>query len=364
MSVPPDPFDGDRLDASRAAARARDARRRGDARLSATIDDFFLPDDSRLDDRTRLSLARVLSAIVGSIEADIRRHAARVLAGWAEEGAGIALVEAQGEAMARLVHAGVLRDRSLMDELIGRVRQDLIADALPTAVPGPDQPSVVVRLTDVGDSVVASAAAGLLAAQSRRRSANDLGVSAGSELTAENHHRLVWWIAAAIRADLGDDPQVDKAIEEAALRSLAAHDEGDRLEALAMRLASAIDARPVELPVLLIDVLGDRALALFVAVLARATGLDYDRMRGVVLDPEGDQLWLALRAAALDRPTIARIGLSLAEADPRRDVEAFADTLDAIVAVPVDEARAALSPLTAHPDLRRAIDDLSRGSAA
>ena len=339
------------------------AMQRSDARLSAAIDDFFLPDDSRLDDRTRAALARQLGAIVGAIETDIRRHAARVLTGWAEEGAAVALVEAQGEAIDRLLRVGVLRDRSLMEQLIARVRQDLLAAALPIVVEA-DQPSVLVRLTDVGDSVVAAAAAALLAAQSRRRSANDLGVAAGSELSAENHHRLVWWVAAAIRTGMGSTMLADRAIEEAALRSLAAHDEGERLEALATRLAIAIDARPDELPSLLLDILGDRTLALFVAVLARATGLDYEQIRAVLLDPVGDELWLVLRAASLDRPTIARIGLSLADADQRRDIETLADRLDAIVAIAPADALTTLAPLTLHADLRRAIGDLARGSAA
>lgn len=343
------------------ATRVGDAgARRDEAQLSAAIDDFFLDDDARLDDRTRLTLARVLGAIIGAIEADIRGHAARVLGGWAEDAAAAAIRDPHPATLDRLLAAGVLRDRVLMEELIGRVRQDLLAEALPTAVAAPDQPSLLVRLTEVADSVVASAAATLLAAQSRRRSANDLGVVAGTELSAENHHRLVWWVAAAVREAAGDDPSVDRAIEDAALRSLAAHDEGDRLEALATRLAIAIDARPGEVAALLVEVLGDRAVALFIAVAARAVALDFDQMRTVLLDPAGDRLWIVLRAAGLDRATIARIGLSLADADPRRDVESFADSLDAIVAVPVDEARAALAPLALHPDLRRALADLAR----
>ena len=359
MSITHDQRDPAPPTAAEAAQLARMGMRRDALRLSATIDDFFLPDDARLDDRTRLTLATVVRAIIGAIEGDIRRDAARVLSGWAEDGAADALTAAQGQALDRLLASRVLRDRSLMEELIGRVRQDLLAEALPTAVCEPDQPSVVVRLTDVGDGVVASAASALLAAQSRRRAANDLGVAAGSELSADNHHRLVWWTAAAIREGAGDNALVDRAIEEAALRSLAAHDEGDRLEALATRLAIAVDARPSEVPTLLVDILGDRTLALFIAVLARAIGFDYAQMRRIVLDPDGSHLWLALRAVQLDRAAIARIGLSLADADPVRDVEAFADRLDEIAATEQEVAQAALAPLAAHPDLRRALADLA-----
>ncbi|MFM9701215.1 hypothetical protein, partial [Streptomyces europaeiscabiei] len=90
----------------------------------------------------------------------------------------------------------------------------------------------------------------------------------------------------------------------AAQHNLGAHDEGQRPEAAAVRLAAAIDARASEVGPLLVDALGDRRLSLFVAVLGRAVDVDFTAARQIMLEPEGDRLWLALRAAALDRATI------------------------------------------------------------
>lgn len=359
MSVGPDPLRDTISPRASAVARAEQARTRAEARLAGTIADFFLDADSRLDERTRLTLAHVLRGIVEAIEADIRRHAARLLSG--DTAVAEAILAGAG-VMARLTRSGVLRDDELMDELIARVRHDLIADALPVAIAGPDAASLLVRLAGAPDSVVASAANALLASESRRRAANENGTVAGSELPADLHHRLVWWIAAAIRA--GDEPtaETDRAITEAAERSLAAHDEGDRPEAVATRLAAAIDARPNELASLLVEAIGDRRLALFVAVLARAIGVAFDQARAITLEPEGDRLWLALRAADLDRPTIARIGLALSDADPRRDIEAFADALDAIADVAVEDARAGIAPLALNRDFRAAMRALDRSN--
>jgi hypothetical protein len=131
-----------------------------------------------------------------------------------------------------------------------------------------------------------------------------------------------------------------------------------------MRLAAAIDARPDELAPLLLEALGDRRLSLFVAVLAQAIGLEFEQAQALVLEPEGERLWLALRAAQLDRPTIARIALALSDADPRRDIEAFADDLDRIAAIPPAEARLALAPETLAPDFRAAIRALERAARA
>ena len=365
MSVEPDPASASSARRSNnAAARAERARVRSDVRLSGAIADFFLPEGDRLDERTRLMLARVLNGIVTAIEADIRRHAARLLGGRGATARAEAVLVSSGSIADRLAQAGLLRDRALIDELLARVRHDLIADALPTAVAGPDEASLIVRLAGVPDTIVAAAAAALLVAESRRRSANATGLAGSSELPAELHHRIVWWIAAAIREALPmADRDTDRAIADAAQRSLAGHDEGERMDAVAMRLAMAVDARTDEIAGLLVEAIGDRQLAFFVAIIACALGIGHDAARAVVIEPDGERLWLVLRALALDRPTIARIGLALADADPRRDLEAFADSLDDIAAVDPDDAAAAIAPLSLDRDFRTALAALGRNPA-
>lgn len=345
-------------------AAARVARGRADARLTGAIDDFFVPRDARLDDRLRAAVSRLLGGLVRSIETELRRYAARVLDGRGEDSRSAALLAGNDDVEKRLSRAGLLRDRRLMDELIARARSDLMTQGLPATVAAPDRPSLLVRLADAPDGVVAAAATALLAAEARRRSSNDTGQPAGSDLPHDIHYQLVWWVAATIReamvARAGEDQQADRAIVEAAKRNLDAHDDTQRPEAAAARLAAALDARPGELGPLLVEALGDRQLSLFIAMLGRAIDVDHEGIRAIVLEPEGDRLWLALRAAALDRPTIATVALALAEADPRRDLESFADELDAIMVVPEEVARSALAPLTLHHDLRLAIDALAR----
>ncbi len=340
-----------------AALRAADAWARADARLVEAVDDLFLSDDARLDDRVRARVSHALTALVDGIAADLSRHAARLLAG-AGDTVRAEAVLGRADVLARLTRAGLLRDVDLIDELLARVRMDVMAEALPTAPVAPDAPSLLVRLTEVPDSVVAKAASALLAGQNRRLAANSNGTAEPAMLPADVQHRLVWRVAAALRS--GDDAAADRAVAQAALRSLAAYDEGDRPEALAMRLAGAIDARPAEIGPLLTEALGDRNLQLFAAALAHGLGMDQDQLRAMIVEPEGERLWLALRAVSLDRATIAQVALALSEADPRRDIEAFADRLDAIAAVTADEAAAALAPFALDRDFRAAVAALAR----
>lgn len=342
----PAPLDPDSITPDQQATRAR---RRAEARLASAIADFCLPDDARLDERTRLTLAQRLGETIGGIETELRRQAARLLAARGASTSAEALLRPDVGAAERLTRAGLLRDETLMDELLGRVRHELIAAALPAATSGAEEVSLLVRLAGLTDLVVAGVARALLVAESRGAAA----------LPAELQHRVVWWVAAAIRPT-EPDADADRAIAEAATRSLGAHDEGERAEAVAMRLAAAIDARPDELAPLLIEALGDRRLSLFTAVLAHAVGLDFEQARALVLEPEGERLWLALRAIRLDRPTIARIALSLSDADPRRDIELFADQLDRIATIDPAAARLALAPETLDRDFRAAIAALTR----
>ncbi len=348
--------------ASKLLARAAAAETRAYHGLMVAIDDFFLPEDARLDEHLRAGLATLLAGLVATVEGEIREHAVRLLSAKGEAQLVAALAAPGASAQARLARSGLLRDPELMAELVGRVRQELLGAALPMTAPDdPERPSLINRFVQHPDRVVAASAMAVLIAESRRRATPDTGL-VQTELPAELHHRLAWWVAAALRGRVeAPSAALDQALSEAALRSLSAYDEGNRLEAVALRFAGAIDAQSGELPELLVEALGDRRIVLFVALLAHALGMPYPIAREMVLDPAGDRLWLALRALDLPRASVAQIGYALSEADPRRDLESFADTLDTIAAIAAAEARDALAPLKLHPDYRAAVIALDRG---
>lgn len=332
--------------AARIVARAGRAAGAEERRVAVTIEDFFLPDDGRLDDQARAAVTALLDVVVAAIESQLIAFAARTVEG-----------PIAGKVLPRLVESGLLRDRALMKELVGRAREELVGEALSLSVARTEQSGLLARLVDCPDGVVAAAAAAFLVAESRVRAGR-------CDLPFALHQKLVWWIAAALREQRAPDQEFDRALADAAARSLNAHDDGDRVESAATRLAAAIDARPEELGMLLADALADARPALFVAAIARAARLDYREARAIALDPDGDRLWLVLRARGLDRPTIARIGLLLADADRRRDIESFADSLDAIVAIGSDDAIRAIAPMQLHPDFRAALHALAASRRA
>lgn len=355
-----DTRDGATIGANELLARAAAAEARAHYGLHVAVEDFFVPEEGRLDERTRRALSALLQRLIDSIEAEIREHGIRQLSGRGENALALALATPGASLVGRLACAGVLRDPALMAELIARVRQEAIAAALPMRAPDePERPSLINRFVQHLDRVLASSAMAVLVAESRRRAGPETGQITQAELPADIHHRLVWWVAAALAertpAPAGARPLLDRTLSEAAQRSLAAYDEGDRLEAAALRFAAAIDAQPQELAELLVESLGDQRVVIFIALLAHALGTGYDAARELVLDPAADRLWLVLRGFDLGRGTIAQVGYALCEADPRRDLERFADALDTVMTITPADARAAIEPIRLHPDYRAAL---------
>lgn len=341
--------------------RASAADLRARARLPEAIDDLFLSTEARLDDRTRSAVQALVAAMAGVLEREIADHAIRLLDKRGEGAIGALVAAPRPPVVERLSGAGLLRDPDFVAECLGRVRLELASAALPAAAPDdPELPSLLVRLSQSSDRVVATAAQQMLAAESRRMGLAEGGSRGGTGLPAELNHRLLWWVAAALRERLVEPAgegaaALDRALAEAAVRSRAAHDETERLEVVAMRLADAIGAQADELPTLLVEAVRDRRLSVFVALIANALGVDFELVREILVDPQGERLWLILRALEVPRDAIAQIGYLLCQGDPRRDVDAFAETVETVMAIDPQSAREAVGPLRLHPDYRAAV---------
>lgn len=339
-SPPPAP-DG----AASPAARAAAAERRASARRAMAVADLRLGTVDRLDDRTRTAAALLLDQAIGAIARDIASVAARRLP-------DAALL--QVDVSARLDAARLSREPGLVAEAIAQSRAAQIDAALLASRPPSETPTLLSRLLEAGDRVVRARATAYLVSDNRRR-------QGGAELPEEWHRRVAWWTAAALREHIG--AIADRALADGVARSLAARREGGDALAAAAQLAVAIDAPVSERPHLLLDALGEGRTDLFAALLAHALAIDPAEVRAIVIDPDGELLWLALRAAGLSREDIARIGWALCAADPARDVEQLPDEVDAVGAVTPDAARDALAMLSLPAEYRAAILALD-GAAA
>lgn len=327
--------------------RAAAAERRARTAIAAAAQDFSVPDSLRLEEATRNGMTALLAQWIGAAE--------RQLADFATPGAGATFP--------LLCAAGLLNDWALTEALIGQVRQDQLAKALPHQAPrDPAQPSLLSRFVDHPAAPIAEAARDLLYAASCSEDPEAGGRRAPRHLQA----RLLWWVAAAMREQAGSraDIAFDEALCTAVRAALVVLDASSRgaVEPVAMRFAAAVGASLHPVPYLLLEALRDRRLVLFLAILAHAARIDYADARALVLDREPDRLLLALHAVGVERDGMAQIGFLLCDADRHRDVAVLADRLDAVVALDRADAATVLAALRLDPAYHAARAAIRRGA--
>lgn len=336
-------------------ARAANATSRARRRRAAEVRDLLSDAEARLDERKRTAAGACLDAIVGALDRLIRARAIAWLAEHNADHAGARLAELTVDMTSMLADGGILSETALIEEVLGRVGEALLAERLPIDFPGEtDAGGLVLRLTASRDAKVAGAARAFLAADAARRAEIDGEPSTGDLPSALRAH-LAWPMVAILRGALPYDAATDLALAHAAAQVVGSIGEVHPLEATAMRLAKSLAPEGDELPMLIVDALGDRRLSLATALIAWALGTDYSAVREVVLDPEGERLWLMLRALDFDSRTVARIGYLLCESDPRRSTESFADMLASLIAVPQAQAAQAIAELRLPHAYRDAI---------
>ncbi|MFN3944533.1 MAG: DUF2336 domain-containing protein [Allosphingosinicella sp.] len=303
--------EANRRDAKGDAARLLLAAAR--ERFSVAASDLLLPEQSRLTEWQRLTAAALLASLVRSIEDPLRAALAPRFGGHEAAQAALASVHV-AIALPVLERARALGDSDLLTLLVRRVEEHRFWKAQ-TSDAG-QRHDLLAELVRDPDQQLAGEAMELLIARSRRFDRFHEPVLGRTELPADIQHRLTWLIAAALRHYLVQQHRlpsgaVDLAIEESARGVLQGYDEGDGLEARAMRLARRLHrAARLEGPVLA-RVLEEGNLPLFVAGAAVHCGLDHGAAWEILSDPRGRGPALLLRAAGIERGDAARILLVL-----------------------------------------------------
>ena len=338
------PSGGDTGGAARLLAAARE-------RLSVAAADLALPDPLRLSEWHRGTISSLLDGLVRGIEDELRAALASRLAD--RDTVHAALTSAHVAIAAPILARGdTLREPALIAALIRRAEEH----RLHRATGG--ECVLLVELAGDGQEEIAGEAMALLIAQSGRLDRFQEPVMARTELGAEMQHALVWTVAAALRLYLVDRQHVDpvaadQAVAAAAGQMLAGYDEGQRVDAIALRLAARLCRHRRLDDALIAQALAEGNLPLFLAGLSVRSGLDPDSVWEVLSAPGGSGAPLLLRAACIGRAEAGAILLRL-------DEETAAERIDRFDAADEMEARAVLSLWQADPGYRSAIARLSQ----
>ena len=330
--------DGARL--LKAAARQRDV----------AVADLFLPEPLRLTDWQRATVHSLLEKLVRAIEDELR---AGLAAAFSEaEEAHAALSSARVEiALPLLERSAALQEPELISVLLRRAEEHrLYRSSAPNIVEG-----LLRELIRDADAGVAADAMAVLVGTSRRFDRFQEPATARTELAADLQHRLVWTVAASLRLYLTEQQGIDPAAADEALAAAAAsildsYDEGDTLEARAMRLVRRLDQAGRLDDAFLARAAGEGSLPLLVAALAVRTGFGFSSTWEILAAPGGRGAALLVRAAAVRRDEAGLILLRLGGAE-----EGIAAQMGLYEEVGDEQARLALRLWTLDPAYRSAV---------
>ncbi|HEX8442729.1 MAG TPA: DUF2336 domain-containing protein [Allosphingosinicella sp.] len=294
-------------------AKRDDAARllRGAAqRRAVEAEDLFLPERMRLSERERLTARALLGRLVRTIEDELRAALADRFN--AHEALHAALASAHVEiAGPAFDGSAALEDAELVSLLLRRSEEHRLF--LPAQRNGERLQALIAD----PDSEIAAHAMAVLVARSRRLDRFQEPILARTELPAELQHRLVWTVAATLRAYMVGAHQIDPAAADLALGQAAAgliagYDEGDGLEARCNRLAQLLHgARRLD-GAAIADFIAEGTLPLFLAGLSAATGVGYSAVWDLLREPGGRGPVFLLKAAGLSRQEAGSVLLLLA----------------------------------------------------
>ena len=279
--------------------------RHADARLSAALNDLFLPDFVRPTDSQRAAMANMLERLVTEIDHDLRAGLIARLGETAPPVLSVARIPIVRPIFDR---AGVLRDRELVALLLTRVEEIRICRGIRRVAEISPEPTPHVQL-----GIAPELETAFQLAENRRSGSHGEPNLTVCDLPAELLHRMLWWGAAALRDYLDRSTTLDPALRDEALAAvvmarLARHDEGQTLETSAMRVAIACQGSDS----LLFELFRSGRFSLFVAVLAVRARIDFAPAFLLAADPGIGALAVLLRAIEASTQVAAPILLQMA----------------------------------------------------
>ncbi|HYZ49029.1 MAG TPA: DUF2336 domain-containing protein [Sphingomonas sp.] len=336
----------------RLLAEAAHVARNADARIAAALNDLFLPDFVRPTDSQRAAMANMLDRLVTDIDHDLRAGIIDRLGEDAPPVLGVTRIPILRPIFDR---ASVLRDRELVSLLLTRAEETRICQSIRRVAEIDPGPAPHIRL-DLPEELETA----LLRAENRRSGAHGEPNLTVRDLSADLLHKLLWWGAAALRDYLERSTPLDPGRRDEALTAvvharLAAHDEGQTLEAAAMRAALALNTEDA----LLFELFRAGRFSLFVALLAARARIEFMPAFLLAADPGIGALAVLLRAVDVSTQVAAPILLQMAainhlsEAKLEERVNDFLD-LDAAA------AQGAVRPWRLERAFRTAIADIGR----
>ncbi|MGB5724344.1 MAG: hypothetical protein WBM39_07995 [Parasphingorhabdus sp.] len=263
-------------------------------------DDFaralFPKTDVVFNDRMRSNARQYLRNMIGQIEQCICQVATKELGVTHETLVRIGQGDA-GQTYRLLENSGLFKAVEIVQHLFVKAQHSELAARLLQKISQQDLEATLTRHLDHGDPVIAEAAMGLLVAQSKTSGAVGEMSASLADMPAEIAYAFAWPVTAALTR-ISDLPGLQ--LQQATERLLASHDESAAVARKADRLAQLLEQSDIsgnQVPHPMRD-----GLSLFIARLARQSGLTGDQIITFTAEPNMVRFVVAMRAADYPAP--------------------------------------------------------------
>ncbi|WP_373490119.1 hypothetical protein [Parasphingorhabdus sp.] len=270
---------------------------------------LFPRTDVAFNDRMQSNAWQYLRNIVGQIEKRICQIATEDLGVTQDMLVRISQGGAD-QSFVVLERSDLLKTPEIVQHLFVKTQQSELAARLLQKISQEDLESTLTRHLDHDDPAVAEAAMGLLVAQSKSSGPSGEITASLADLPPEIAYALVWPVAAALARLSGF---TGLQLRQATERLLAAHDESAGVARKADRLAQLLEQSGIDrdrIPHPMRD-----GLTLFVARLARKTGLTSDQIVAFTAEPDMARFVVAMRAADVPAQEALSIFAALDDGD-------------------------------------------------
>ncbi|MFZ5609678.1 MAG: DUF2336 domain-containing protein, partial [Pseudomonadota bacterium] len=356
---------------------ARDKSAQSRTRLLENIADLFMTSEGRLTEQERALMSDILTKLLVTIEADVRKWLAESLLKSGVEVPELHKLLANDEieiARPLLEKSNLLRDPDLIEvvrmrsdehRMVIAIRHNVSAEVADALIEHAGE-EVIEALIRNGDAELSRRAMQYLVSESRRVDRYQEPLLSRDDLPAELAYKMYWWVSAALRQKVLRDFSVDsialdEAMQEAARRAMSDHAEINSAAVRAQQLARKMnDAGELTVP-FLIATLRQQRINLFVAGIAERAGVNFRTAWRIISDRGFESFVVAAKAIGIDRNEATTIVLLLAEAQNPAAVRR-PDVLNTIIdlydAVSPERARKILKVWQRDINYQKAINDL------
>ena len=337
---------------------AHDKSKEARGKLVENITDLFLSDGGRLNEHERAIMSDILSKLIFTVEASLRKQLSQALADSGVEMDEVALLLANDNGdIARpiLEKTELLHDKDLID--IIRMRTDehrvaiAIRDGLSSEVSDAlieyGNEDVIENLLKNNDSNISKRAMEYLVAESRRIDRYQEPLLNRDDLSSELAHKMYWWVSAALRkrivTEFDVDPLVvDDLLQQATSRALVIHSEGNSAVVKAQKLVHRMYENDELNHQFLLQSLRQQRIPVFVASMSELARVDYSTAWQIFSDERCESLAILAKAVGINRSdftsmylllTKARDGMQVRQANELNNILELFDSVEEKTAI-------------------------------